>query len=363
MKNYLKNSLFITLSITSILLIFSILISEIINEKGILNMCNYTYKNAITFSINKDDPICKTHENTEVIEEIKLFFSYLMEKDDLVVKSVNGKLFSNGFYTNGLYFNSNYTNNYKLLEGRFLDVSDFKNNNKVAVIPKSALKYVESNNDSKFLYSGSEKYTVVGVIDNGKSNQVKFATIFYNLSLNDINLNMDFDNIVIESDIYSNDELIKLVQDNPYIKIKKIKTDFFYKVSIMDFIKIGVFSFIVIYTPLIIVIFISIILCMYYWVNGIKYEIGVKKLCGANTFDIIKEITIKLIFISTISLTLCPIIQNALEFSNILNRSIIYTSYNFILNILFISLICIVLAIISFYKIDKLELVSLIKRR
>lgn len=33
MRKYLKNSLFITLSLISILLIFSILISEIINEK------------------------------------------------------------------------------------------------------------------------------------------------------------------------------------------------------------------------------------------------------------------------------------------------------------------------------------------
>lgn len=33
MRKHLKNSLFITLSLISILLIFSILISEIINEK------------------------------------------------------------------------------------------------------------------------------------------------------------------------------------------------------------------------------------------------------------------------------------------------------------------------------------------
>ena len=371
MRTYLKNSLFITLSLISILLIFSILISEIINEKKILDMRGFTYKNSISFSINRNQFLSEKSIDNDIseidlnnmLDKLNEFFSYLMKKDDLVIKLVDGKLFTNGFYTNGIYFNSNYEHNYELIEGRFIEIQDFNSNDKVAVIPKTALKYVEEINDSKFIYSGNEKYKVIGVIDNGKSDQAHFNTIFYNLTPKDINYNLSLNEIIIESNIYSYEYLQEILLNNTSLILDNISSNISNKVSTLDFIKIGVIGFINLYFPLIVVIFIYLILCMYYWINRIQYEIGVKKMCGANNFSILKELIIKVLLISFISLVICPFIQNILEYSKILNRSISYTSYNFILNIIFMFTICTILTIVSFYKINKLELTKLIRRR
>lgn len=68
MRKYLKNSLFITLSLISILLIFSILISEIINEKKILDMRGFTYKNSISFSINRNQFLSEKSIDNDISE-------------------------------------------------------------------------------------------------------------------------------------------------------------------------------------------------------------------------------------------------------------------------------------------------------
>lgn len=305
------------------------------------------------------------HSNQNKIskENLKLFFLYLMDKKDIAIKLVNGKLFTNGFITNGLYSNSNYENKYKIIEGRFLNESDFKNNEKVAVIPKEACKYEENIDGCNYIVSGNEKYKVIGIIDSGKSDQTMFNTIFYNLNIEEINSDLSLNEIVIESNKYSFDYLKNYVCNNPYVQIYNIENRIYDKVDNFAFIKIGVFSFMRMYCPLILVILISLLLSTHFWINSISREIGIKKICGGSTIDILKEIIIRLFLVSVVALVICPFVQNFLEDINIMNRSIEYTSLNSKFNVVFMLLISTTLSITSFYKIDKLEPINLIRKR
>lgn len=377
MTKYFRKSLFLILSMISVITMFSILVSEIANENEILQMQGYTYPNNISFSISSYDNLPKELENKKVTsfsedEELladenfstKLdnFFRDLMKDKDIVIKVVDGKRFTNGFYTNGLYLNNDYENNYKLIEGRFLSKDDFINEEKVAVIPETAIKYTEEVNGVKYINSGYEKYKVIGVLHQNKSNTASFNTIFYNLTKNDLK-SLNTQEIILESKTYSKDDLINKVENNGYLNITHFNDIPTSKFGLRGFIKPFVFKFATLYFPVIIVILLTLILSMNFWINEVKYEIGVMKVCGANNLQILKDIIIKLALISIISMITCPIIQTILEYSSILNRSIAYGPINFFMNLIFTMLVCIILILIVSVKIDKIEPVDLIKRR
>lgn len=353
-KNSFNKTFFIIVCLIT-MIIFASLISSCIesSQKSIMELNNEKSDNHIDFSF---DERLNTAEEKKIITELE-------HQKNIILRHSSGIPFDVNVGSEGLYFNNMFTGGYELLEGRFFNASDFYNTNNKIVIGKSLLNKTIIEHGSRFLYSGNDKYHVIGVVGKKGIPTRYDSTIFYCL-----NLELKTDSI--QNEFWTLDSTSRSESDLKEI-INRINSKYNNSIIIGENEEtlnplntaIKSSSYIIInFTLIILCVFLSRIKAISYWLDSIKLEIGVRKTYGASNFKLSIYIAARYLNISILSSIIALLLQKLLLAFNIINQSSYYMSFaNVITAIIFILLLGIIFIMISMAKINKIEANELLK--
>lgn len=354
-KKSIRKSHFIIICIVSMLVFVSLISSCIENARlSSLEANNEKSNNYIQFSFNE------ALKN----EDIKNIINKISENDNIILSHLHGLEFQAGTAGEGIYFNENFTGGYNLLEGRFFNRNDFKSNSKVVVIGKDVLKMSKMENEKRYIYRGTDRYEVIGVI--GKKNlPTRYdSLVLYNLNeeLNEGNIKAEL-SWTLDSKSKSESELKQIINkiNSSYNNAIVLKEKYADPNPLSTAISSSNYT-ITNFSLVIICILLSLIKAISYWIESIKLEIGVRKAFGASNNKLCLTVLGRYTLISIIGIVVSLVIQKILLIINAITQSTYALSYiNIICSIGFIILLGFIFIGVSMLKIDKIEPSELLK--
>lgn len=185
-------------------------------------------------------------------------------------------------------------NKYSTIEGRYFTENELNTNSKVAIIGDGLKKYTQKDKGIEYIKVFEEYYQVIGIINN--SSYFKFVSLVPLNSLYFVNNKYTSFRQLVSKDYVNKETPLKF--DNASIEIKDIPTD-----SIISYLFQQVPSLKESLYSLCLGI-INLLLFSYFFANGIKREISIMKVLGANNTHIFKEILSKLFIVSTLGIIL-----------------------------------------------------------
>lgn len=303
-KRAFYGTIFIFISITIIIFFFFTMIINIENiRRSYDEFNNQDTKNAVFFGIDYNKLVNHEDEqhnhgtegnnqsSSEQVNEktaMLKIFEELKKNNDIIIKAYGLDVgFENLDNNKGIYFNGKFNYPYNLIEGRFFNIQDFENKTKVVVIGKDIINKSIVEDGKRYLLRDNEKYEVIGVI--GKKN---YTTQYDDMILYNLNAMVNSIRGVekgawqLDSLVYSSEELKKIVQDDDTSKsLAAFQLDLK-----SDNVKRSINSnrpVIISFILVIIVVVLALIQAVFYWIEGLKLEIGVRKGYGASNSDII----------------------------------------------------------------------------
>lgn len=325
-------------------------------------------------------------QQKELEEQNNIKFNFALELSDQERENILNRLFNDrrisvmisgsqirfepGTFSVGMYLNSN-NYNMPMLEGRFFDKEDFNNNDKEVIIGKEVLSsgIVLIKNGEKYIKRGVEEYKVIGVIGNEKKRTYYDYHLFFkinNFSIDTIKNNT----FTITSDYISIEEINQVLED---ISIEKGK-ELFINVNITEksdgtqdlFSRaVGIGGlYLIFYVSAFFCALLTYILSLFNYINGIKNEIILRKVYGANKYNLLEEMVGRYILISIIALVLSSIFSYIINKFSIFNGSYInFKSISSIALFNIIVVIGIVFILINHIFINKVQPVEILKEK
>jgi putative ABC transport system permease protein len=324
-------------------------------NRSILELNNFKTKNSVNFSI------VDNLKSSQIIDTI----NSLKKNKDIIITHLYGMQFEPGTMGEGIYFNGDYKNQYNLLEGRFFNKTDFQSNKKIAVIGKGVLDKTHVKNGKRYILSGADEYEVIGVV--GKKN---ISTRYDILVIYNLNLELNNKDIIK----YNNWTLDSLNLEEKKLQNMLCNINEEYKsVRILLKYKEGQFNPLesalkntdfLIYNYLLIIgcVFFSLVRSIYFWLDNIRLEIGIKKLLGATDRDLLLDILQRYVIIFLISILIAIGIQKILMYFQILGcEDFLVTFKNIGIVILFQVIISLFFITISMIKVNRITPSNILK--
>lgn len=349
-----RKSTFIVVCLTSTLVFFSLMISNIEKTyKSILESNNELSYNSISISfadfvsqldIYKCINSFKSIKNSIIFYEAPSSFDYMLS-------------------SKGIYFNGDFNYSYNVLEGRFFTKEDMNSTENLAIIGKGILDYTTIENNQRYLKQGNEKYKIIGVIGKNNLSTRYDDLVLYNLNsilsrneyvlgntwyIDNLSLNK---NIIIENvNSTINNNLIQVSEPNFF------PNPIEFSIKSSRSLILGI-SFILI------CIFLTLIKSTVFWIESLELEIGIRKDYGATNLNIFLDIISRYLIISIVSLAFSLIINKLLLIIKPFNIETIGPStLNIILCFILLIALGIVIISIAMLKVIKTQITDLIKK-
>ncbi|WP_252249417.1 ABC transporter permease [Clostridium sp. VAP23] len=206
---------------------------------------------------------------------------------DVDVNLINTNMSSYFGQAQGIYLNSNLQTTPQIKEGRFFNVDDFKDNNsKLAVVGVSKASNIKIKDNKKIINFNGSDYEVIGIMGDEKlSKEVNNKIIF---NLNSL-INVDSTEINSSDWFLSSTKDLSSSMDNLQNNLKDFK--FIYSkaqeisnpvLSVLDNQAVRIYYLTTIFAS----VFVNIFIIIFFWFDGFKKEIGVRKSFGANNQSI-----------------------------------------------------------------------------
>lgn len=358
LKKYLRKTQFLTLCLTSILIFTSLTVGHV--EKiyqMMLEANNFKTINSVSFYFDE--------KNLTLDNIIKSLKEMELQKNIIIIHEA-GRAFIPGASQFGIYFNGIYKSGYNLLEGRFFNLEDFKENKKVVVIGKKLIDNVQIENGQKYIYRGNEKFLVIGIIGKKNSDTQYDLRILYNL-------NMDLDErdkpylqqgFNLDSAVKSESNLKNIINvinnKNSSARIRTVYQD--NRVSPLINAIQNSRTLLLNFSLIILCIIISLTRATAHWIDKIALELGIRRMYGASNKNIILHITKRYLTISGGSLVISLIFQKLLIVGNVLQiQNSTLNKFNIFASVIFILIIGTIVIGISAFSINKTQISYLIK--
>ncbi|MBP2032887.1 putative ABC transport system permease protein [Clostridium algifaecis] len=360
LKKYLRKTQFLILSLTFILIFTSIIVGHVEKVyRMILEANNFKTINSVAFNFNE-----KNLSTDNIIKSLKEMES---QKNIIIIHEA-GRVLIRGASQFGIYFNGIYENGYNLLEGRFFNLQDFKENKKVVVVGKNLInsESIQIENGRRYIYRGNDKFLVIGVIGKKNSDTQYDSRILYNLNieLEDKDTNYLQQGFILDSTVRSESSLKNIInrinRKNNSTLIKIIYQDKSNSplVSAIQNSRTLLFNF----SLIILCIIITLVRATIQWIDKISLELGIRRMYGCSNKNIILHIAKRYLSISVVSLVIAIVFQNLLILGNVLqiqNSSL--NKFNIIASFIFILIIGSIVIGISIFNINKTQISYLIK--
>lgn len=280
-RRYISNN-FILIFILSTIILFVSLGASYINEYSnqIYEQDYYMEKNCTGFSITKFQDF-----------SYKKLLDMILKSED--VNIFNTRMVGTDFSAQGIYLKENLKVTPELIEGRFFDKDDFKNNDeKLAVIGKELINETTKKGDDRYITFNKKEYRIIGIMGNEKKQKMFDYTMIFNI--NSLMNNEDYikisDGWYISS--YNNENLSGVItkvnqqlgelgedsilmeeevniQPNPTITALKNNTNMMcYFLVLIGAIALNIF------------------IVVYQWIGELEKEIGIRKAFGAQKYQI-----------------------------------------------------------------------------
>lgn len=358
LKKYLRKTQFLALCLTSILIFTSLIIGHV--EKMyqmMLEANNFKTINSVAFYFDEKD--LRLENIIKTLKEIE-------SQRNIVIIHEAGRVFIPGASQFGIYFNGMYKNGYNLLEGRFFNPEDFKQNRKVVVIGKKLIDNVKTENGEKYIYRGDEKFLVIGIMGKKNSETQYDSRILYNLNMDLEEKDMPYlqngfnlDSLVkSEGNLKNIINVINKKNNSSFIRIVSQDNSVSPLISAVQSSRTVLLNF----SLIILCIIVTLIKVAAHWIGKIALELGVRRMYGASNKDIILHITKGYLAVSGISLILSIIVQQLLIMGNVFqvqNRSL--NIFNVFISVIFIFIIVTIVIGVSAFSVNRTQISYLIK--
>lgn len=276
-------TLYILLSILSVLMMYHITICDTISCMG-------------SGCFGDDNIMIETDSSIKDI-------SKALEKLSVRVALYNDEKQDDGGVIRYFYMNKYYVN-FPMLEGRFFNKKDIDDSRNCAVIGKNKLDQVYKVNDKNYIRVNESEYEVLGVIGYESKTSID-DYIFVNMLSE---TEHEFGTFYI-IDIWGGDEtqdIIATELDNNNLTYEMLSVTKKFSDTILPQI---------LYSRWFVYILICNVMCMIIvlkeWVNQQKYEVGIRRMLGADKIDILKYIMGKYLIIvsagSLIGIIICMV--------------------------------------------------------
>ncbi|BAH05392.1 membrane protein [Clostridium kluyveri] len=358
LKKYLRKTQFLALCLTSILIFTSLTIGHV--EKiyqMMLEVNNFKTINSVAFYF--DEKNLTLNNIVKSLKEIEL------QKDIIIIHEA-GRAFIPGASQFGIYFNGIYKSGYNLLEGRFFNVEDFKENRKVVVIGKKLINNVQTEDGKRYIYRGNDKFLVIGIIGKENSDTQYDSRILYNLNVDLGEEDMPYlaQGFNLDSVVKSKNNLKNIInvinRKNNSAPIRTVYED--ENVSPLISAVQNSRTLLLNFSLIILCIIISLTRAAAHWIDKIALELGVRRMYGASNKNIILHIVKGYLSVSGISLVIALTFEKLLVLGNALqiqNSSL--SKFNMLASAVFILIIGIIVTGISTFSINKTQISYLIK--
>lgn len=241
------------------------------------------------FKLNENQPVESVINSVDALEQ-KVALYTEQKYDDYKIKAI--------------YFNRYYIN-YPMKSGRFFSKDDLVYGNYVAVVGKGLQNQVYSRNEKSYIELAGQEYQVIGVI--GFDAETVIDDYVY--------INMFVAEDCVESNIYtldiwgkedtSSEKFSDLLQQQG-ISSEELTTTKSYGMTLVPQIAYGRWFIGLLLCNLLCIVVISV-----QWISLQKNEIGIRRLVGANIYNIIGYVTVKylryVVVSIVISFVLCSI--------------------------------------------------------
>lgn len=277
--------------------------------------------------------------------------------------------FEPGTFSIGLFLNENLNYDMPMMEGRFFNIDDFKNNKKEVVIGKEILNsgIVTFKNGEKYIKRGIEEYKVIGIVGEKKKRTYFDYHLFYktnNISIDDIS-NSTFSISSSKMIAHNIEEYLqkKSKDKNLFINISLREKNDMERDTISRAVGIGGL-YLIFYASAGFCAFLTYILALVNYINNIKKEIIIRKTYGAKSIDLLEDMVTRYIVITFISLAIVIVMSYLTSLINVFNGGFIdFKNLNFIILFNCIVFIGILFSIISLIYINKFQPVEIIKEK
>lgn len=358
LKKYLRKTQFLVLCLTSILIFTSLTIGYV--EKiyqMMLEVNNFKTINSIGFYFDRKD---LTLDN--IVKSLK---EMELQKDIIIIHEA-GRVFIPGASQFGVYFNGIYKSGYNLLQGRFFNVDDFKENRKVVVIGKKLINNMQIENGKRYIYRGNDKFLVIGIMGKENSDTQYDSRILYNL-----NIDLGEEDMPYLSGGFNLDSVVKSKNNlNNIINIINKKNNSTFVITVYEDDRVSPLisavknsrTLLLNFSLIILCIIISLIKAAAHWIDKIALELGVRRMYGASNKNIILHIAKGYLSASGVSMVIALIFEKLLILGNVLeiqNGSL--SKFNMLASVVFILIIGSIVTGISTFSINKTQISYLIK--
>lgn len=309
-----KETKFILISQIILLTFLSILICNLESVKADLIDRNKFISNNSIFA---DFTNLNNDEFFNALNELK-------KNDGITIKYFNSMIIEtkteDSGNTQGIYSKQDYDIDLELKWGRLFSKHDLNSTKGLAIIGENIEKYTEKHNNKQYVISGNDKLEVIGVFKASKGfNNSDF--IIYNLnSIFDKPHKLNKRNWIIDSNIYSQSELLNIVGSISDIHVTPYGSR--YENTTHIFI---LSSMIISFLLTSLTILMSLIRSIIMWVNSITQELAIRVTSGASKKDIIKLTLIRYIKTTIVSLLISIFNIYCLTLTDI---QIIYFNFN-----------------------------------
>ncbi|MBE6051012.1 MAG: ABC transporter permease [Clostridium sp.] len=311
----------------------------------------FSIEEGIKFITNTNSFISNSAITIEIRDKGNKFNKILTQKDNYMLMK-NSKV---EFEKYGLYIKGELKSTPDLLEGRFLNESDFIDGNKRVVLGKLLKdQIVVINNVSYFLYK-NDYYEVVGILGDEFRNTPYDSAFYYTL---DINSNMDGDYYLDANEntrSFYNNLKDNIAGENISIEEKLLEKD----KKILEIINQDFGEDILENSKVLIIILLNVVLITEFWIKKRTNEIGIRRTVGATKLKISISIILELIVTGCISFILGYILFLIISY---FREGYLHFYFNTIIVVFIISIISSLIAsLIPIYRINKLEISRIIK--
>ncbi|WP_436513501.1 ABC transporter permease [Clostridium thermobutyricum] len=328
---------------------FMIFLSEIlINGIKIINENNSLRdSNDKILSISSE----KNIYGQDIKKELENSKEIFIEKGDMFLESFVGK---------NIYFNGDKVVEPSILEGRFFNKEDFKEQDKI-VIGKNMIRLTTEKNNKRYISVLGKEVEVVGVMGSNKR-KTAFDDTFYLNNFSKIILNEG--PIIIGGN--NIEENISVLKDRLYKLDKSINVeieDFQGVESTLGVVLYNNKYIIVIFSLLALTLIFNIINTTNYYVLNRKKEIGIKRLIGSTKFSITKDIVLEYVKIATLACILAILFYIVILKLNLYPKELDLSFNSITVLIIFISinLLAMILSIPSIIKSNKIQISFIMK--
>lgn len=312
----------------------------------------YNDANSVNFSVitggdnlgNKDKK--QQYASADFLKCINKVDNVYLEKRNIIVGAYIGR---------SIYFNYDIDGIPNMIEGRYFNIDDFKNDTPKAVVGKKVKDIIVTNKDGKkYLEYENNKYEIIGIFGYEDRETVadnQFIINFNAEAKKNTNVN-ETATFIINSDTKFYELQEQVFKQNKNIKLVEDKEG---KPGMISSL-IESRSSILVLIILIILIFLNVFNITVQWVSKKKKEIAIKKAVGGTNLKIALEIILENLKLATISFVIgyaIYFIIMKLQLISVLSSSIyiLATIFSMIFS-LFVSLLT---SIVSIYKVLKIE--------